>query len=72
MVSFLNLTDTPDAYKAAYCLNPPSDDTCSFGYCDNPDIAGEPFDQRTRVFYSEQLLGLLVRVACEFAEYSLP
>jgi len=40
MVSFLNLTEGKDAYIAAYCLNPPSDDSCSFGYCDNPDIAG--------------------------------
>ena len=41
MVNFLNLTQDVAAYKAAYCLNPPSDDTCSFGYCDNPDIAGQ-------------------------------
>ncbi|TCD68776.1 hypothetical protein EIP91_009789 [Steccherinum ochraceum] len=40
MVDFLNLTVGTDAYIAAYCLNPPSDDSCSFGYCDNPDIAG--------------------------------
>ncbi|THH29813.1 hypothetical protein EUX98_g4369 [Antrodiella citrinella] len=40
MVSFLNLTAGSEAYVAAYCLNPPSDDSCSFGYCNNPDIAG--------------------------------
>ncbi|KAI0071526.1 hypothetical protein K474DRAFT_608040 [Panus rudis PR-1116 ss-1] len=39
MQDFLNLTDSK-IYFQAYCLNPPSDDTCSFGYCPNGDIAG--------------------------------
>lgn len=41
MVDFLNLTGSPPAaYLQAYCLNPPRDDACPFGYCSNPDIAG--------------------------------
>ena len=41
MVGFLNLTG-PDInrYIAAYCLNPPGDDSCLYGFCPNPDIAG--------------------------------
>lgn len=41
MVGFLNLTG-PDvkSYLSVYCLNPPSDDVCPFGFCPNPDIAG--------------------------------
>ncbi|KAJ3484224.1 hypothetical protein NLI96_g5788 [Meripilus lineatus] len=43
MVDFLNLTGSPPAaYLQAYCLNPPRDDACPFGYCSNPDIAGIP------------------------------
>jgi hypothetical protein len=43
-VNFLNLTGTQ--YKSlrqfitVYCLNPPSEDICPFGFCPNPDIAG--------------------------------
>ncbi|TCD68777.1 hypothetical protein EIP91_009790 [Steccherinum ochraceum] len=40
METFLNLTQDLSSYVEAYCLNPPSDDSCSFGYCSNPDIAG--------------------------------
>ena len=41
MVNFLNLTGS-DAkqYVTVYCLNPPADDICPFGFCPNPDIAG--------------------------------
>ena len=39
MVSFLNLTSL-DIYKQVYCLSPPDDDSCSFGYCPNLDVAG--------------------------------
>lgn len=41
MVGFLNLTG-PDvkSYLSVYCLNPPADDVCPFGFCPNPDIAG--------------------------------
>ena len=41
MVDFLNLTG-PDVkgYLSVYCLNPPQDDVCPFGFCPNPDIAG--------------------------------
>ena len=38
MFQFLNVT-TPEAYFQLYCINPP-DDSCSFGYCPNSDIAG--------------------------------
>ncbi|KAF9645472.1 hypothetical protein BDM02DRAFT_3271660, partial [Thelephora ganbajun] len=40
-VIFLNLTG-PDfrSYVTAYCLNPPPDDICPFGFCPNPDVAG--------------------------------
>jgi hypothetical protein len=31
MVDFLNLTKTLDNYFAAYCNNPPEDDSCPFG-----------------------------------------
>ena len=37
MLQFLNLT--ANSYVQAYCLDPP-DDSCPFGYCPNPDIAG--------------------------------
>lgn len=41
MVAFLNLTvKSYKPYLAAYCLNPPADDDCPFGFCPNPDIAG--------------------------------
>lgn len=43
MVNFLNLT-VPIAdvksFLTVYCLNPPTDDSCPFGFCPNPDIAG--------------------------------
>jgi len=38
MFQFLNVT-TPEAYFQLYCNNPP-DDSCTFGYCPNSDIAG--------------------------------
>ena len=42
MVNFLNLTgDTFTLFFQAYCLNPTNDDGCPFGYCPNPDAAGE-------------------------------
>ena len=41
MVNFLNLTGANyKPYLAAYCVNPPADDDCPFGYCPNSDIAG--------------------------------
>lgn len=41
MVKFLNLTGPNfKPYMDAYCLHPPADDDCPFGYCPNPDIAG--------------------------------
>ena len=41
MVGFLNLTGPNiTQYLAAYCLNPPGDDSCLYGFCPNPDIAG--------------------------------
>lgn len=40
MLEFLNLTDSISSYMAAYCLNPPSDDGCPFGFCPRPNIAG--------------------------------
>ena len=43
MVNFLNLTGPElGPYFQAYCLNPPGDDNCPFGFCPNGDIAG-PF-----------------------------
>jgi len=39
MLDFLNLTAIT-SYMAVYCLNPASDDSCPFGFCPNPDIAG--------------------------------
>jgi len=41
MVSFLNLTESLANYIQAYCLNPPDDDGCPYGWCPNADIAGE-------------------------------
>lgn len=40
MINFLNLTEDPKQYVTVYCLNPPEDDICPFGFCPNPDIAG--------------------------------
>lgn len=40
MLDFLNLTNSITSYIAAYCLNPAPDDSCPFGFCPNPDIAG--------------------------------
>ena len=40
MVNFLNLTENPAWYLDAYCLRPPANDDCPFGFCPNPDIAG--------------------------------
>lgn len=39
MLTFLNLTVISN-YMAAYCLNPAPDDSCPFGFCPQPDIAG--------------------------------
>lgn len=40
MLAFLNLTSSISSYIMAYCLNPAQDDSCPFGFCPNPDIAG--------------------------------
>ena len=40
MVQYLNLTDRFDDYFLAYCLNPPRDDGCPYGYCPNFEVAG--------------------------------
>lgn len=40
MIDFLNLTSSISSYMAAYCLNPAPDDSCPFGFCPNPDVAG--------------------------------
>ncbi|KAF8507424.1 hypothetical protein JB92DRAFT_2735294 [Gautieria morchelliformis] len=42
MVSFLNLTTTSfrQGYLMAYCVKPPLDDGCPYGYCPNIDVAG--------------------------------
>ncbi|KAF9781383.1 hypothetical protein BJ322DRAFT_1112078 [Thelephora terrestris] len=40
MVNYLNLTADVKQYVTVYCLNPPADDICPFGFCPNPDIAG--------------------------------
>ncbi|KAJ6542620.1 hypothetical protein B0H19DRAFT_1171094 [Mycena capillaripes] len=37
MIRFLNIS-SPNAYLDVYCTNPPVD-SCSFGYCPNPDVA---------------------------------
>ena len=43
MVDFLNLTTNGlSNFKGAYCINPPNDDNCPFGYCSNSDVAGKP------------------------------
>ena len=47
MVKFLNLTAKGTSYFQAYCLNPPSDDSCPMGYCPNSDIAGMQTHQQT-------------------------
>lgn len=44
LVNYLNLTQLGfEGYFQAYCANPPSNDTCPFGYCPNPDAADEEF-----------------------------
>ncbi|KAK7683465.1 hypothetical protein QCA50_013299 [Cerrena zonata] len=40
MLAFLNLTSDASLYRQAYCVAPPTDDNCVFGYCPNGDIAG--------------------------------
>ena len=40
MLAFLNLTSSISSYMGAYCLNPAPDDSCPFGFCPQPDIAG--------------------------------
>ena len=40
MLDFLNLTSSISGYMAAYCLNPPLDDGCPYGFCPRPNIAG--------------------------------
>ena len=44
MVNFLNLSGpvlaTMKQFVTVYCLNPPAEDICPFGFCPNPDIAG--------------------------------
>ncbi|KAF9653696.1 hypothetical protein BDM02DRAFT_3107670 [Thelephora ganbajun] len=40
MLAFLNLTNPISNYIATYCLSPAPDDSCPFGFCPNPDVAG--------------------------------
>lgn len=40
MLNFLNLTEDYKQYISVYCLNPPTDDDCPFGFCPNPDVSG--------------------------------
>lgn len=59
MVGFLNLTGLDSkAYLSVYCLDPPADDVCPFGFCPNPDIAGPLVriaSESTKVFRNLEL-----------------
>ena len=66
MVNFLNLTGADyRPYLAAYCVKPPADDSCPFGFCPNPDIAGP----LVRVASELALSATLSHVADSFPGY---
>lgn len=64
MIRFLNIS-SPAAYLSVYCDNPPAD-SCSFGYCPNPDVASPAVryssayrfhrENRLIIFYLRSLL----------------
>ncbi|KAJ7223023.1 hypothetical protein GGX14DRAFT_426580 [Mycena pura] len=56
MINFLNIS-TPLAYYDVYCNNPP-DDSCSFGYCPNPDVASPAV--RYSTYFSSLVSAILV------------
>lgn len=66
MVNYLNLTGMDyNPYIAAYCLRPPADDDCPFGFCPNPDIAGSLVrvaSEFTPAFSDFELLLMFVRL----------
>ncbi|EIN10014.1 hypothetical protein PUNSTDRAFT_133784 [Punctularia strigosozonata HHB-11173 SS5] len=67
MVNFLNLTGSGGGnsnYIGAYCLNPPSDDDCPYGYCSQSDIAGPLV--RIGAYLSNLFLSLLIFYSPDF------
>ena len=67
MVDFLNLTTAGlSTFKQAYCINPPEDDDCPFGYCPNSDVAGKAFLWSAKFSFYTNVYGdegRLVRIA---------
>ncbi|KAJ7432999.1 hypothetical protein FB451DRAFT_1064980 [Mycena latifolia] len=58
MINFLNISSSgPDRYLDAYCLEPPAD-SCSFGYCPNPDVASPAV--RFSTYFSSLVSAILV------------
>ena len=61
MVDFLNLTGADyKLYLAAYCMNPPADDDCPFGFCSNMDIAGPLVRVASKLTFSATRAMLLI------------
>ncbi|KAF7326894.1 hypothetical protein MVEN_02583300 [Mycena venus] len=56
MIRFLNIS-SPDAYLDVYCNNPPVD-SCSFGYCPNPDVASPAV--RYSTYFTSLVAAILV------------
>ncbi|KAK7683467.1 hypothetical protein QCA50_013301 [Cerrena zonata] len=66
MVNFLNLTTAGlSIFKQAYCVNPPEDDSCPFGYCPNADVAGPLV--RIAAYVTNFFLSILIFYAPESA-----
>ncbi|KAJ7817851.1 hypothetical protein B0H14DRAFT_3474247 [Mycena olivaceomarginata] len=56
MIRFLNIS-SPSSYLDVYCANPPVD-SCSFGYCPNPDVASPAV--RYSTYFSSLVSAILV------------
>ncbi|KDQ56781.1 hypothetical protein JAAARDRAFT_301158 [Jaapia argillacea MUCL 33604] len=61
MLQFLNITNHV-TYNQHYCMNPPQD-SCEFGYCPNPDVAG--FYTRIADYVTNICLALIIFYAPE-------
>ncbi|KAJ6554042.1 hypothetical protein DFH09DRAFT_581175 [Mycena vulgaris] len=58
MINFLNISQGgPDRYLDVYCSNPPAD-SCTFGYCPNPDVASPAV--RFSTYFTSLVAAILV------------
>jgi hypothetical protein len=61
MIRFLNIS-SPSSYVDVYCANPPVD-SCSFGYCPNPDVASPAVRYSSALSFLSRIKPLISRAA---------